>query len=50
MRMLGASPTVRDSRTPSISRLRRITSAGRTMKRMVRQKERIKEVRPSLRV
>ena len=39
MRMLGASPTVRDSRTPSISRLRGITSAGRTMKRMVRQKD-----------
>lgn len=39
MRMLGASPTVRDSRTLSISRLRGITSVGRTMKRMVRQKE-----------
>lgn len=39
MRMLGASPTVRDSRTPTISRLRGITTAGRNMKRMVRQKE-----------
>ena len=39
MRMLGSSPTARDNRTPSISRLRGITSAGRTMKRMVRQKE-----------
>lgn len=39
MRMLDASLTVRDSRTPSISRLRGITTAGRTMKRMVRQKE-----------
>lgn len=39
MRMLGASPTVRDSRTPSISRPRGITSVGRTTKRMVRQKE-----------
>lgn len=39
MRMLGASPTVRDSRTPSISRLRGTTTAGRNMKRMVRQKE-----------
>ena len=39
MRMLGASLTVRDSRTPSISRLRGITTAGRNMKRMVRQKE-----------
>lgn len=39
MRMLGSSPTLRDSRTPSISRLRGITTADRNMKRMVRQKE-----------
>ena len=47
--ILRISPAARDIHTPSISKKRGSTSTGTTIKRMVRQKERMAEVLPSLR-
>ena len=46
---LRISPAARESHTPSIPQRRGSTSTGSTIKTMVRQKERMAEVRPSFR-